>query len=1116
MKKSYLFIIFIFATIGILVLPSFRNFSLATSSQNNSNGTFYDNFTDSTAITVSGSADFDFYKDNVRMKTDNNAALIFRGQNGSLIRQAKIKNGYLYAAACAAGLLIYNLNGNPADPALVGQYNTPGCSYDIDFYGNYAILADEYNSDTGVQPPITHQGGLQIIDVSNPANPTFVSSLDTSTGSYSFGATVISHYAYLESIVVGTNNGYLDVYDLSNISSPQLVKSISEPYGFRWRSGLVDGNYLYTAADRPDGSRGLHIFDITDPANPAEVGSYSTGSIGAYAPVSKVGNYIYMPTKQTGVVILDVSNVASPALVATVDTPGIAYNVVVSGNYGYVSDGVAGGLQIFDINTHAITGSYDTPGEAFDVDLYDNYAYVVDSSSIQIINITNPANPTIAKEVKSYIFGDYRGVAAAENYAYIAHSNGLVVYDITNPYSPSVVGGVYLSAAAFGVAISGNYAYVADGADGLKIIDISNPANCTVIGSLDTSGTANKVVVSGNYAYVADGASGMQIINVSDPSNPTSTATIATANYAWGVDLYGHYILLAEGTAGFRIIDITDPTNVTTTATADTPGTAYQVAASGNYAYVADKTSFRVYDISNIASPALKGTISSNATLSVAVGSNNYVYASSQNYGTGPSSVYLTINVSDPNNPAVVDYKYTTGDSYQVALSGGYLYAADSDSGIAVFSNGFTPGSSGQVTSSSITPAEVGSWDKIVINHTLNSQTITYQVLDSSSVLIPDAILPGNSTGFSASGASTTLDVHVLSGTTYPAIKIKANLSTSSNVYTPTVDSWKAYWIKAKAGDDVTSSGATTFDGSSSVGDSYTCAWDFDASDGINWNNPDSTACQASYDYSSKGNGTYTATLRIKQGTGTAYDYDTRVVTVNTVGSEAPVPSTITLSLNHSSLSADSTSQSNLTAEVFDQFNNHVSNGTSISWSITSGSGSLASSSSSTTSGLASNIYTAGNQAGSIIIKACTANLKCDQKTITLSTVESEPVLTTLTISPETASLKINQKLQFTAIAKDQNNKDVTGLTYTWQVSDTNLATITNTGLLTAKKVGTVTVTVSAGTLSSQAKVTITQTPTPSVLPKTGGDEENIILWAIMGILLILWILGFGIRLEKN
>ncbi len=44
---------------------------------------------------------------------------------------------------------------------------------------------------------------------------------------------------------------------------------------------------------------------------------------------------------------------------------------------------------------------------------------------------------------------------------------------------------------------------------GLQVIDVSNPANPQRVGGYDTSGNAYGVAVSGNYAYVADGHWGL-------------------------------------------------------------------------------------------------------------------------------------------------------------------------------------------------------------------------------------------------------------------------------------------------------------------------------------------------------------------------------------------------------------------------------------------------------------------------------------------------------------------------------------------------------------------------------------------------------------------------------
>ena len=91
---------------------------------------------------------------------------------------------------------------------------------------------------------------------------------------------------------------------------------------------------------------------------------------------------------------------------------------------------------------------------------------------------------------------------------------------MSNPTNCVRVGGYDTSGlAALGVAVSGNYAYVADWDAGLQVIDVSNPTNCVRVGGYDTSGLARGVAVSGNYAYVADALSGLQVIDVSHPTN---------------------------------------------------------------------------------------------------------------------------------------------------------------------------------------------------------------------------------------------------------------------------------------------------------------------------------------------------------------------------------------------------------------------------------------------------------------------------------------------------------------------------------------------------------------------------------------------------------------------
>ena len=74
---------------------------------------------------------------------------------------------------------------------------------------------------------------------------------------------------------------------------------------------------------------------------------------------------------------------------------------------------------------------------------------------------------------------------------------------------------------AFGVAVVGNYAYVADDDNGLVIVDVSDPENPTLEGHYDTAGNARGVAVNGNHTYVADGGNGLVIVDVTNITNPT-------------------------------------------------------------------------------------------------------------------------------------------------------------------------------------------------------------------------------------------------------------------------------------------------------------------------------------------------------------------------------------------------------------------------------------------------------------------------------------------------------------------------------------------------------------------------------------------------------------------
>lgn len=139
---------------------------------------------------------------------------------------------------------------NPAAPALLGTY-TPGNFYDVVVLGNHAFLAD-----LGT--------GLTIIDVSNSASPTLVSSMATVNSP--FEVTVEGDYAY----IAERSSGF-EIVDISNVASPTVVATISTAH---WAyDSFISGNRLYVVK----GQAGFEIHDITDPTAPTLVNGFDFG-----------------------------------------------------------------------------------------------------------------------------------------------------------------------------------------------------------------------------------------------------------------------------------------------------------------------------------------------------------------------------------------------------------------------------------------------------------------------------------------------------------------------------------------------------------------------------------------------------------------------------------------------------------------------------------------------------------------------------------------------------------------------------------------------------------------------------------------------------------------------
>ncbi len=232
------------------------------------------------------------------------------------------------------------------------------------------------------------------------------------------------------------------------------------------QSVFVSGSYAYVAGDE-----WCTVVDISNPANPQEVGRYG-------------------------------------------DIP--AQDIFVSGSYAYVAVGRDDGLWVVDVSDPTEFRKVSRPllsllREAVSsVFVSGSYAYVLTSGSLIVMDLSDPVHPYM--EARCKIERRPKDVFVSGTYAYVADGSGLAIIDVSDPAKSHMVGYYDTPGRATGIYVSGTYAYVADDDAGLRVLDVSNHANPTEVGFYDTPGRARHVVVDGPYAYVADGGGGLTIL----------------------------------------------------------------------------------------------------------------------------------------------------------------------------------------------------------------------------------------------------------------------------------------------------------------------------------------------------------------------------------------------------------------------------------------------------------------------------------------------------------------------------------------------------------------------------------------------------------------------------
>ena len=318
---------------------------------------------------------------------------------------------FVFAVGCAQKGSPVEVEGGPGGYRIVGTLAIAGYAEDLEVSGTLCILA-------------AGQGGLVLVDVSDPVNPEYLS-----TGVTAYPASGCAYVAddSLAFAAIGAQGIY--VYDVSDLSNPVWQSNgqgVFTSDAVTREVALGDYHEVLMADGYGIRAQECYYYEGLD------TWYFRQGSDASSSGVSRgiclYEDMAFLAKEELGLFVYDVTDITNVTFLGCVDTPGEARAVTVSGSYAYVADWRKG-LQVVDVanpGSPEIVASSDTDGMADGIWYHDDKVYVAaHTGGIRVFDVSDPANPQEAGFLETPFAND---VFVTDSYIYVADRDwGLVV-----------------------------------------------------------------------------------------------------------------------------------------------------------------------------------------------------------------------------------------------------------------------------------------------------------------------------------------------------------------------------------------------------------------------------------------------------------------------------------------------------------------------------------------------------------------------------------------------------------------------------------------------------------------------------------------------------------------
>jgi hypothetical protein len=371
---------------------------------------------------------------------------------------------------------------DPANPRLLGEVDSVG-GYDIHLSGPLAFVSG-----------FDYGWGFAIVDISDSTRPHVISQVMTPNDRFAVWADWTSNWAYVADAMG------LVVLDISNISSPHYDTTVMSAHS-AWDVGLNNGRACVA-----DGGAGLRILDVTNPAEPTELGGLDSANIHALNTSTAVvqDSFAVMGwVTHPWLRVVDVSDPRNPRKVAACDLFNPAESMVWRDSFLYVAEAYR--FQVVNISRPRQplrVGTCVLSSYATDLHLVDTLAFL-SGLPLTIVSVARPDSPKIVGTWNRGV----SGLDVVDTILYAAGQNAQFwTLSVANPANPRPIDSLTLpSWDGEDVVVVGSVAYV--GEREIRVVDVSDPANLRLAGAVSIPGWTPRLVYAAPYVYAccADG-----------------------------------------------------------------------------------------------------------------------------------------------------------------------------------------------------------------------------------------------------------------------------------------------------------------------------------------------------------------------------------------------------------------------------------------------------------------------------------------------------------------------------------------------------------------------------------------------------------------------------------